>query len=129
MALLPSWVSFRLSSDADFARLLPRPSWPATGGWQPEDSEKEVGLLKRARLAVIESVWGHAGASVALWLWQARLAADVCAYAYVSSHPARRVVDAGAGRGGLALCHGLAGGGANPEDVAFITAQVKAFLA
>ena len=108
-------------------------SWPATatGGWQPEDSEKEVGLLKRARLAVIESVWGHAGASVAFWLWQARLAADVCAYAYVSSRAARRVVDAdaGAGRGGLALCHGLAGGGANPEDVAFITAQVKAFLA
>lgn len=34
------------------------------GGVQPEDSEKEVLMLKRGRLAVIESVWGHAGACV-----------------------------------------------------------------
>ena len=28
---------------------------------QPEDSEKEVSVLRDAKLAVIESVWGHAG--------------------------------------------------------------------
>ena len=40
-------------------------AWDGLGrGVQPEDSEKEVSVLKRGRLAVIESVWGHAGACV-----------------------------------------------------------------
>ncbi|KZT71024.1 homoserine acetyltransferase [Daedalea quercina L-15889] len=47
----------------------------------PEDSEVEVSLLRDARLAVIDSVWGH-----------------------------------------------VAGGSANPEDVAFVTAKIKEFL-
>jgi len=48
----------------------------------PEDSEVEVSLLKDAKLAIIDSVWGH-----------------------------------------------VAGGSANPADVAFLTSNIREFLA
>lgn len=66
--------------------------------FQPEDSENEVKHLSNARLVIIPSVWGHVGKLI-----QSLMRAT-------------------------SLTPYLAGGSANPADVAFVTAEIKKHL-
>ena len=66
---------------------------------QPEDSSYEVSVLKNAKLVIIPSVWGHVGGLILTTL--ARL---------------------------ISTQIRVAGGGANPVDVAFTSARIKEFL-
>ena len=67
--------------------------------FQPEDSSYEVSVLKNAKLVIIPSVWGHVGGLISTTL--ARL---------------------------ISTQIRVAGGGANPVDVAFTSARIKEFL-